>query len=265
LRLAYSPDGRHLAVVYGIHGATATIWDTTTAKQTCSFQGQTGPDLCVAFSPDGRHVASAGMDFTVRIWDPTTGKEVQALKVHEWPIHGLVFSPDGRRLASCSADATVRVWDWTTSPEFRVLEPRHAARIYGVALSRDGELLASAGWDRTIKVWDARTGNFVHELPDASGAVQCVAFGQGRRLAWGSTDGTVKISDGPGTQTHVLRGHTSWVQGVAFSPDSPNSQWIASASLDGTVKIWKAPPELKSEPAEARDQGNKVSAPPEED
>src|SRR5262245_58477503 len=38
----------------------------------------------------------------------------------------------------------------------------------------------------------------------------------------------------------LLRGHTSWVQGVDFSPDG---QWIASASLDGTVKVWEAPPE----------------------
>jgi len=37
----------------------------------------------------------------------------------------------------------------------------------------------------------------------------------------------------------TLLGHTGSVQSVAFSPDA---EWMASASLDGTVKIWKTPP-----------------------
>jgi len=53
-------------------------------------------------------------------------------------------------------------------------------------------------------------------------------------------------------ETHVLRGHTSWVMGLAFSPDG---KWIASASLDGTVKVWKAPPEPKASARVTGDQG----------
>jgi WD40 repeat protein len=244
VRAAFSPDGERLAAVSTtIQKLTPMkMWDTSSFNETRSFRGQTALDQCLAFSSDGRHLASAGYDpYVVRVWETTTDKEPTFLKDHNWPINEIAFRPaEGRQLVSGSGDGTVRVWDWTTGQESLALEPRHTARVQSVAFSRDGKQLASASWDRTIKVWDCATWKLLLDLPDPTGAVLSVAFGADRRLAWGGTDGTVKVWDGPGTEIHVLRGHASWLQAVAFSPDG---QWIASASLDGTVKVWKAPPE----------------------
>ncbi len=52
-------------------------------------------------------------------------------------------------------------------------------------------------------------------------------------------DATVKIWHALTKEIETMPGHTGCVRSVAFSADG---EWIASASLDGTVKIWKAPP-----------------------
>jgi WD40 repeat protein len=69
--------------------------------------------------------------------------------------------------------------------------------------------------------------------------VESVCFSpDGKRLAWGGSDGTVKVWESATGKTHTLRGHLNWVHSVVFSPDGKS---IASGSQDGTIKIWKTP------------------------
>lgn len=52
----------------------------------------------------------------------------------------------------------------------------------------------------------------------------------------GSGDGTARIWDcDTGTPLHTLKGHTSWVLAVSYSPDG---SLIASGSMDNTVRLW---------------------------
>ena len=69
--------------------------------------------------------------------------------------------------------------------------------------------------------------------------VRSVVFDpNGRRLASGSDDGTVRIWDaGNGAELNCLRGHESGVFSVAIDP---TGRRLASGSIDGTVRIWDA-------------------------
>ena len=58
--------------------------------------------------------------------------------------------------------------------------------------------------------------------------------------AAGYSDHSVKIWDAEtGQETLTLKGHNDSVEAVIFSPDSNR---LASASRDGTIKVWDARP-----------------------
>jgi WD40 repeat protein len=58
----------------------------------------------------------------------------------------------------------------------------------------------------------------------------------GRRIASGSDDATVKIWDEEsGHELQTLKGHDGIVYSVAYSPDGRR---IASGAGDNTIKIW---------------------------
>jgi WD40 repeat protein len=84
-----------------------------------------------------------------------------------------------------------------------------------------------------------RTGQEQFSLQGHRSAVRSVAFsGDGKRIASGSSDRTVKVWDAQtGQVTLTLQGHTDGVWSVAFSSDGKR---IASGSHDGTVKVWDA-------------------------
>ena len=139
---------------------------------------------------------------------------------------GGVQSPDGRSSprAARTAPSGFGTGRRARTPALRA---QHAARV--AAWRSAGMGMAGLGsWDRTIKVWETSTWELLHDLPDPTGAAR--AWRSALTAGWSGAAPTApsRFGTGPGTETHVLRGHTSWVQAVAVSPDG---DWIASASL----------------------------------
>jgi WD40 repeat protein len=239
-RAVWSPDDRYLATAQG--DATLKVWDATTGKEALSLGRSVGgaqadvarqlPDnlppairraltspenvlqsarpldnrVILAWGPDGKGLASsARLEMTIRLWDPVTGKPVLTLPGHGKPLRWLAWSPDGKRLASACDDATVKVWDVIRGKETLTL-PFFGKYVANVSQT-EPRVSPMVAWNR-----------------------------DGRRLAVGGDDGTIKVWDvNAGKEIVALQGHKGEVFAVAWSPYGKR---LASASAGGTFLLW---------------------------
>lgn len=232
--LAWSADGTRLATA----GHAVEVWNAFDGRRESSLRG-TGPRAtAVSWSPDGARLAAAYHDDRPLIWDAVAGDDPPEADggPDSWNVAYLAYSPDGRRIAAACKDGTARVWDArTVTPRFSF---RHDDAVRGVAFSHEGTRLATACEDGFARVWELATGETV--------AVVGFPGTQIRSVSW-SPDGARLVTALDGNAARV------WdvaLQGLLFplgdpmttnafdAAWSPRGDRIATADLDGTVRIY---------------------------
>lgn len=247
VNVAYSPDGRFLAtsgydgIVYG--------WNTASGMEVFRIPpkrsgGHWVPDM--EFSPDGKMLAIVRTgDQGIRLWDVGHGEERPGLKLAgDENAIAITISPDGTTLAAiCSVPLRgggvhrrIRLWHLKTGAEVAGFQsPENQTR--SIAFAPDSKSLA-VGLDGEICVCDAATGRKLRTLQRYKGKFAVVAFSAGGTIASATQDEKfVRLWDAAtGQPKHVLRGHTSHIVSLAFSPDG--KRLISTGAADRFLRVW---------------------------
>src|SRR3954462_3930814 len=145
------------------------------------------------------------------------------------------LSPDAKLAIAGAEDGTVRVIDVEAG---KLLDGtvKHPGPIVGVTILPGDELAFSIDKSGLSRLWKIADGSVVKEGKNRTSYLTTFAINKDyNRLALGYADGEVHVRDREGKLIGEPVKHSKAITGLTFSPDG---QSLASASEDGTARVW---------------------------
>jgi len=148
-------------------------------------------------------------------------------------VSSIAFSASGSELATGGSDQFVRVW--SLSNRTAIAEMLNSDDVTSVALASDSTFVVAGCDDGTARIWSTTGTLSCGSSPNAD-IVLSVATARSV-VAVARSKGIVQLTLTPCAGGGIsLQGHERDVFCVALSPDATK---LASASADGTARIWR--------------------------
>lgn len=196
-QLAYTPDGKKLAVTYGSTYFMQLYSGSLNEKKPLQTIQSTSGDYItwdgVAISPSGDRLALGNTIGTAAVYNLADGALLKKFDgLRRGVARRLTFSPDGALLAA----STRGLWDLKSGTLLLELKTDTSS----VAFSPDQCLLATGQTNGTLRLWNTRTRQFIEPVLKvfASGIEDLTFSPDGRLLALANQDGDVVIWGLPG-------------------------------------------------------------------
>ncbi|RKP37954.1 WD40-repeat-containing domain protein [Dimargaris cristalligena] len=185
--------------------------------------GHTGSIESISANRSGTQFASASSDGTIKLWSTREHSGKSQATVNETKRRKLNGSAIPLKRALCSLVG-------------------HNGAVNTVCYNtQDERFLYSGGFDYSLRTWDAERRVNLNTRPGDKVILDLAYSGLSHLIATANADRLIRLWDTrvqegePGVKL-TLSGHRAWVSAVDWSPTSPFM--LASASHDGTVKIW---------------------------
>lgn len=233
--LAFSPDSKHLAS----GGDAINVWDVGSGSLLRRLTNAVSYDLKANFSPDGQIFVSVGYRGNIHFWDAnnwsyvgeTPGPTPAGTPSERPSAIAQELSPDGRTLAVTWRDKSVRLYDLATRKE-RLSLPGITNNIVTLTFTPDSQTLITGG--PRLRFWRVADGQELASYNRSS--LRVLVSPDGRFLAQANAKYEVQLLDlATMTQRFTFLAHKDEIYGLAFSMDSKT---LATASWDGTVRLW---------------------------
>lgn len=196
----------------------------------------------LSMSPDEKQIAILGStkitDSFVQVND-ATGALQWSMGADDSRMASIAFSPDGKHIATADQAGSVLIWGQDGIP-IKQFDSRVLNRPSALCFTPDGQKLLVNYLvnrkDGTLILWDLATEKIDKTFP--------VTISQGTRMILNRKGTIAYLADlkavhgidlRTGKEVLVCRGHSDDIVSLALSN---SEQRLATASLDGTIKIW---------------------------
>ncbi|XP_060738811.1 WD repeat-containing protein 26 [Tachysurus vachellii] len=244
--LAWSPDDVYLIACGPDDCSELWLWNVQTGElRTKMSQSHEDSLTSVAWNPDGKRFVTGGQrgqfyqcDLDGNLVDSWEGVRVQCL----WCVS------DGRTVLASDTHQRIRAYNFEDLTDRNIVQEDHP--IMSFTVSKNGRLALLNVATQGVHLWDLQDRVLVRKYQGVTQGFYTIhsCFGGHNEdfIASGSEDHKVYIwhkrSELPIAE---LTGHTRTVNCVSWNPCVPSL--MASASDDGTVRVWGPAPFLHTQ------------------